>query len=77
MKMAKVKCSNIFCRSTDVVPVSSKKNFKKGKGLIGGAAGAALLGPIGGAVGVATGFNGKKKVKFVCQKCGKVFEVKM
>ena len=75
--MAKVKCPNMFCRSTNVVPVSTKKSFKKGKGLIGGAIGGALLGPLGGAVGVATGLNGKKKVKFVCQDCGKVFEVKM
>lgn len=75
--MALIKCPNILCRSTNVVPVSSKKNFKNGKGLVGGAIGTALLGPVGGAVGVATGFNGKKKVKFVCQKCGKVFEVKI
>lgn len=75
--MAKVKCPNMFCRSTNVVPVSAKKNFKKGKGLVGGAIGGVLLGPLGGAVGVATGLNGKKKVKFVCQDCGKVFEVKI
>ena len=75
--MAKVKCPNMFCRSTNVVPVSSKKNFKKGKGIVGGLIGGALLGPVGSAVGVSTGFNGKKKVKFVCQDCGKVFEVKI
>ena len=75
--MSKIKCPNILCRSTDVVPVSTKKNFKKGKGLIGGAVGTAIGGPLVGAVGLATGFNVKKKVKFVCQKCGKVFEVKM
>lgn len=75
--MSKVKCPNMFCRSTNVVPVTSKNNFKKGKGLIGGAVGTVVGGPILGAVGVATGFNGKKKVKFVCQDCGKVFEVKM
>ena len=57
--------------------VFKKNNFKKAKGLIGGAIGTAAGGPILGAVGVATGFNGKKKVKFVCQDCGKVFEVKM
>lgn len=75
--MSKVKCPNMFCRSTNVVPVTSKNNFKKGKGLIGGAVGTVVGGPILGAVGVATGFNGKKKVKFVCQDCSKVFEVKM
>lgn len=75
--MSKIKCPAWGCRSTNVVPVSTKKNFKKGKGLIGGMVGGALLGPLGGAVGVATGLNGKKKVKFVCQDCGKVFEVKI
>ena len=75
--MSKVKCPNMFCRSTNGVPVTPKNNFKKGKGLIGGAVGTVVGGPILGAVGVATGFNGKKKVKFVCQDCGKVFEVKM
>ena len=75
--MAKIKCPAWGCGSTNVVPVSSKKNFKAGKGLIGGAIGAAAFGPLGGAVGLASGLNGKKKVKFVCQDCGKVFEVKM
>ena len=44
--MSKIKCPNILCRSTDVVPVSTKKNFKKGKGLIGGAVGTAIGGPL-------------------------------
>lgn len=75
--MAKIKCPAWGCGSTNVVPVSSKKSFKKGKGLIGGVLGAAVAGPIGGMVGVGTGFNGKKKVKFICQDCGKVFEAKV
>ncbi len=75
--MAKIKCPAWGCGSTNVVPVSAKKNFKKGKGLIGGAIGVAVAGPIGGMVGVGTGFNGKKKVKFICQDCGKVFEAKI
>lgn len=75
--MSKIKCPNLRCRSTNVVPVSSKNNFKKGKGLIGGAIDATIGGPLLGAVGMATGFNGKKKIQFVCQDCGKVFEVKM
>ena len=75
--MAKIKCPAWGCGSTNVVPVSEKKHFKKGKGLIGGAVGTAIGGPLVGAVGLATGFNGKKKVKFICQDCGKVFEVKV
>lgn len=30
--MAKIKCPAWGCGSTNVVPVSAKKNFKKGKG---------------------------------------------
>lgn len=75
--MSKIKCPAWGCGSTNVVPVSAKKNFKKGKGLVGGAIGGALFGPVGAAVGVASGANGKKKVKFVCQDCGKVFELKV
>lgn len=75
--MSQIKCPNRKCKSTNVVPVSVKKNFKKGKGLLGGLVGAAALGPIGGAVGFATGLNGKKKVKFICQDCGTIFEEKI
>jgi hypothetical protein len=75
--MAKVKCPGFFCGSTNVVPVSTKNNFKVGKALVGNTIGFALGGPVGGIIGAATGFNGKKKVKFVCQDCGKVFEVNM
>lgn len=75
--MAKIKCPRLFCGSTNVIPVGSKKNFKIGKAIVGNTIGFALGGPVGGLVGAATGFNGKKKVKFVCQDCGKVFEVKI
>lgn len=75
--MAKIKCPGFFCGSTNVIPVSAKKNFKAGKGLVNGAIGAAIAGPVGGLVGVGTGFNGKKKIKFICQDCGKVFEQKL
>ena len=75
--MAKIRCPKITCRSTNCMPVTQNKKYKKGKGLIGGVVGGALLGPVGAMVGAGTGFNGKSKVKFVCQKCGKVFEVKM
>lgn len=40
--------------------------------------GGLLLGPAGALVGTATGIKGKNgKTKFICQKCGKIFEVKV
>jgi hypothetical protein len=48
-----------------------------GKAAVGGAIGS-LFNPLGTAVGIATGINGKHgKTKFICQKCGKVFERKV
>ena len=75
--MAKVKCPKLFCGSTNCVPVSQAKKYKAGKGIVGGAIGAALLGPVGALAGAGTGFNGKREVKFMCQDCGKMFTVKM
>lgn len=72
----KIKCPRLLCGSKQCVPVSSD-GFKTGKGLLGGIVGGAALGPVGALAGVATGLNGKKKVKFVCQKCGKVFTAKI
>lgn len=54
-----------------------KKNFKVGKAVVGNTVGFLVAGPLGGLVGAATGFNGKKKVAFVCMKCGKTFEHKV
>ena len=75
--MARVTCPRITCRSHDCTPVGAKKGYKTGKGLVGGVAGQILLGPIGAVVGLASGVNGKKSVKFVCNKCGKVFTAKI
>ena len=75
--MAKIRCPKLLCRSTNVVPITSKKNFKIGKSLINGTIGTAIAGPLGGFVGAGTGFNGKKKIKFICQDCGNVFEQKI
>ena len=75
--MARIHCPSLFCGSTNVVPVSQSKKYKVSKGLIGAAVGSALLGPIGGVVGAGTGLNGKRKTKFICQDCGKIFELKM
>lgn len=75
--MARIKCPRITCRSKHCVPVTQDKKYKKGKGLVGSVVGGVVLGVPGALVGAATGFNGKSKVKFVCQDCGKIFEVKM
>ena len=50
-----------------------------GKALTGGLLGAAVGGPIGSAIGgTMNGIKGKNgKTKFVCSKCGKVFEKKI
>lgn len=76
--MAKrITCPSIFCKSTNVVPVSTKTKFSFGKAAVGGAIGS-LFNPLGTVIGAATGINGKHgKTKFVCQKCGKVFEAKV
>lgn len=74
--MAKVRCPRITCRSTDCTPITEKKKYKTGKGILGGVVGAAL-GPVGLVAGAASGLNGKKKIKFMCNKCGHVFEMKI
>ena len=75
--MVKIKCPAWGCGSTSCVPVSQDKRYKVGKGAVGAVVGGAILGPAGALIGAGTGLNGKRKTKFVCQKCGKVFEVKL
>ena len=73
----KIRCPSIMCRSTNIVPIDTKKKFSFGKAVVGGCIGS-LINPIGTAVGMANGIHGKNgKTKFVCQNCGKVFEVKL
>ena len=76
--LAKIKCPGWTCGSTDVVPIDTKKKFSVGKAVVGNTIGFIAAGPVGGVVGAATGIKGKNgKTKFVCQKCGKVFEKKL
>lgn len=76
--MAKrIKCPRLLCGSTNVTPIGAKNNFKVGKAIVNNTIGFALGGPMGAVIGTATGWNGKKKVKFVCQDCGRVFEAKI
>ena len=73
----KIQCPNWKCKSVECVPVSDGKKYSAGKGIVGGAIGASLLGPVGLIAGAASGFNRHKKVKFMCTKCGTVFEEKI
>lgn len=77
--MAKtVKCPRLGCNGVGI-PVDTKKKFSVNKAVVGSALGAVVGGPIGSAVGgTMAGINGKNgKTKFVCSKCGKVFEKKI
>ena len=76
--MARIKCPSWTCRSTEVVPIDTKKKFSVGKAIVGNTVGGLVFGPVGAIVGAATGIKGKNgKTKFICQKCGKVFEMKI
>ena len=69
-------CPNILCKSTDVVPVSTKTKFSLRKAVMAVQL-AACSPPLGTVIGAASGINGKYgKTKFICQDCGKVFEKK-
>lgn len=75
--MAKVKCPVWGCGGIGL-PVDTKKKFSASKALVGNTVGGLIFGPVGAVAGAATGINGKNgKTKFVCQKCGKVFEKKV
>lgn len=61
------------------MPVDTKTKFSIGKSLTGSALGYMVGGPIGSCIGgTINGIKGKNgKTKFVCSKCGKVFEKKV
>lgn len=65
----KVVCPGLFCKSIDVSPVGVTKKA----GLVKGAVGS-LINPV---VGVAGLLSGKKEATFRCNKCGRVFTVKL
>lgn len=73
-----IKCPRWGCDGAGI-PADTKKKFSVGKALTGGLIGAAVGGPIGSAIGgTMNGIKGKNgKTKFVCSKCGKVFEKKI
>ncbi|HJC65325.1 MAG TPA: hypothetical protein H9931_01205 [Candidatus Enterocloster excrementigallinarum] len=75
--MAKtVKCPRWGCNGIGI-PVDTKKKFSLTKAAAGNIVGG-FLGPAGAIAGTMMGVNGKNgKTKFVCSKCGKVFEKKI
>lgn len=73
----KIKCPHWGCNGVGI-PIDTEKKFSFTKGIVGGVVGSVLGGPAGEIIGVATGINGKNgKTKFVCSKCGKVWEEKV
>ena len=72
----KIKCPKWGCGSVECVPLTDGKKYSVVKGAIGSAAGF-YLNPVLTIPSALLGLNGKKKVKFMCTKCGKVFEVKL
>ena len=75
--MAQVRCTKWGCDGVGI-PVDTNKKFSFGKALVGNTVGGLLMGPAGAVIGTATGIKGKNgKTKFVCQKCGNVFEKKI
>lgn len=75
--MSKIKCPRWGCNGVGI-PIDTKKKFSFTKSIVGNIVGYTLGGPVGGIVGAGTGIKGKNgKTKFVCSKCGKVFEKKV
>ncbi len=72
--MTKIKCPK--CKSINCTPLANKKGFSVGKAALGTAVGA-VIHPAGAAIGLLTGFNGKKKVSMMCNDCGTLFEIKV
>lgn len=70
-------CPRFRCGGVGV-PADTKKKFSFGKAIVGNTVGALVAGPAGAIVGTAAGLKGKNgKTKFVCSKCGLVFEKKI
>lgn len=75
--MKKARCPKWGCNGIGV-PVETEKKFSFTKGVLGTALGAIAFGGVGAAIGATTGVGGKNgKTKFICNKCGRVFEKKI
>lgn len=75
--MSTIRCPKWTCDGAGI-PIDTKKKFSFGKAIVGNTVGGLLFGPVGAVVGAGTGINGKNgKTKFICQKCGFVFEKKV
>lgn len=70
-------CPNILCKSTDVVPVSTKTKFSLRKAVIDGTVGS-LFTPLEQLLAQQAALTeSMEKTKFICQDCVKVFEKKL
>lgn len=70
-------CPNILCKSTDVVPVSTKTKFSLRKAVIDGTVGS-LFTPLEQLLAQQAALTeSMEKTKFICQDCGKVLEKKL
>ena len=70
-------CPNILCKSTDVVPVSTKTKFSLRKAVIDGTVGS-LFTPLEQLLAQQAALTeSMEKTKLICQDCGKVFEKKL
>ena len=75
--MSTIRCPKWTCDGVGI-PIDTKKKFSFGKAIVGNTVGGLLFGPVGAVVGAGTGINGKNgQTKFICQKCGFVFEKKV
>lgn len=67
----KIKCPKIMCKSTNIEPITqkaSKKVYMKDNDYM-------ILSPLGIIVPISDGFDGKKSSNFICQNCGKKFNI--
>lgn len=71
-----IKCPRMFCDGVGM-PAATKNGFSIGKAIVGNTIGGMIAGAPGAIIGMGAGFNGKKKVTFVCQKCGHTWTQKV
>ena len=72
----KIRCPRWTCRSLNCIPIeSAKKKYDASDALIAGALLFSKLSPAKLALGLVSSTHVSQKVKYVCQDCGKVFEV--
>lgn len=71
-----IRCPKFLCDGIGV-PAATRKGFSVGKAIVGNTVGGIVAGVPGAIIGTAAGLNGKKKVTFVCSKCGHTWTEKV